>query len=280
MKIKLLLSGIFFLLISTNIFSQTSLNNYKYVIVPDKFDFLNEKNQYRINELAEFLFNKYGFTALTEGEDYPEDLTNNRCLALKSDLLKESKMFKTRLKIELKDCNDRLVYVSNYGESREKEYETAYVEAVRATFKHLEALNYAYEPNTQITSISTSTTTNQNSNNTKVVQEIKDLKEEIENLKKEKTEVIKAQEVIVSEIKEKEETKVVASNVLYAQETSNGFQLVDSSPKVVYKIKNTGLNDVFLVENKSAIIYKKEDKWIIEFYSGDSLKSEVLNIKF
>ena len=56
--------------------------------MPNKFDFLKEKNQYQLNALAEFLFEKYGFETLTEGTDYPADLTANRCLALKSDVLK------------------------------------------------------------------------------------------------------------------------------------------------------------------------------------------------
>jgi hypothetical protein len=67
---------------------------------------------------------------------------------------------------------------------------------------------------------------------------------------------------------------------LYAQEIENGFQLVDSSPKVLFKIIKTGANDVYLVEDQTAIIYKKEDKWILESSeNGNSTKKE-LSIKF
>ena len=124
MKTKLFTSIVAFFVVAS-IFAQTNLNNYKYIIVPNKFDFLKEDNQYRMNELAQFLFDKYGFTALMEGSEYPEDLTLNRCLALRSNVLKESGMFKTRLKVILKDCNDRVVFTSNTGESREKEFEAA-----------------------------------------------------------------------------------------------------------------------------------------------------------
>ena len=41
-------------------FSQTNLNNYKYVIVPKKYDFLKEEDQFRLNGLTKFLFEKYG----------------------------------------------------------------------------------------------------------------------------------------------------------------------------------------------------------------------------
>ena len=104
----------------SSISSQTNLNEYKYIIVSKKYDFLKEADQYQLNSLSKFLFNKYGFTALMEGEVYPEDLIRNRCLALKADALKNTGMFKTKLNIELTDCNDRVVYVSDVGESREK----------------------------------------------------------------------------------------------------------------------------------------------------------------
>ena len=74
--------------------------------------------------------------------------------------------------------------------------------------------------------------------------------------------------------------KEALSSVLYAQQIENGYQLVDSSPKVVYRIKNSGLNNVFLVEGKNAIVYKKGDSWVLEYYSENNLKQEALNIKF
>jgi hypothetical protein len=295
MKIKLLLSGIFFLMISYA-FSQTNLNDYKYIIVPDKFDFLKEKNQYQINGLAHFLFGKYGFNAIKEGGDYPEDLRRNGCLALKSDVLKEQGMFKTKLKVELKDCNGRVVYVAPIGESSEKEFKNAYNFALRNAFENLKDLNYSYKPNESITSLTikpVATNTSQTVAKNEVSKEIQELKAEIENLKKEKTKEEK--EVLVVTPKQKTVLEIplqkniepanpikekVTSNVLYAQPVSNGFQLVDSSPKVVYKIKKTGLDDVFLIEGKSALIYKKDDDWVIEYYANDSLKTDVLNIKF
>ena len=67
---------------------------------------------------------------------------------------------------------------------------------------------------------------------------------------------------------------------MYAQAVDNGFQLVDSSPKVVYRIKNTSMDNVFLVEGKNATLYKKDNQWVMEYYENDILKQDVLNIKF
>ena len=103
-------------------FSQTNLNNYKYVIVPKKYDFLKEEDQYRLNGLTKFLFEKYGFLTLMEGDDYPDDLLKNKCLALNSNVINDSGIFKTKLKIELEDCTDKVVFTSVFGETRESPY--------------------------------------------------------------------------------------------------------------------------------------------------------------
>ena len=72
----------------------------------------------------------------------------------------------------------------------------------------------------------------------------------------------------------------VKSNILFAQPITNGYQLVDGTPKVIYKIKKTGMFNVFLVEGKQAIIYQLDANWIIEYYEQEQLKTQLLNIKF
>ncbi|WP_158845042.1 hypothetical protein [Algibacter sp. L1A34] len=275
------LTTIFACLFIASAFSQTELDNYKYIIVSKKFDFLKSANQYQLNDLSKFLLNKYGFQALIEGDAYPEDLSRNRCLALDADVQKEPGMFKTKLKVELTNCNDKIVYTSKIGESREKEYKKSYTEAIRDAFSSFETLGYKYMPKAGALSASEPnvTVTPATSN------EIEKLKEEIKTLKEEKVvEVVETKEVLVeTPIAITEQvaiTEVSASGVLYAQAIKNGFQLVDSSPKVLYRMYNTQLSDVFLVENKSAIIFKKDNKWFIEHHENGSLKLNLLNIKF
>jgi hypothetical protein len=279
-------------LIVTTVFSQANLNDYKYVIVSKKYDFLKEADQYQINSLSKFLFNKYGFQALMEGENYPQDLIQNRCLALKSDLLKDSGIFKTKLIIELTDCNDQVIYTSPEGESREKEYKQAYTEATRNAFKHLELLNYKYVPNENTVAESTPVS----GANKEVTQEIQKLKGEIQTLKEEQkrevvevkkptaVSIVKKSEPKNQEVKQvvvaKKEIAEVSSDILYAQVTENGFQLVDNTPKVVCRISETGVKNVYLVENESAIIYKQNDEWIYEAITKGVIKQKKLNIKF
>ena len=44
------------LFIGLSIHAQSNLNQYKYVIVPKKYEFLKEANQYQMNALTKFLF--------------------------------------------------------------------------------------------------------------------------------------------------------------------------------------------------------------------------------
>ncbi len=291
MKTKLLFT-VLTCFIVTVLFSQSNLNHYKYVIVPKKYDFLKEENQYQLNALTKFLFDKYGFETVMEGEDYPGDMITNRCLALKSDVIKDSGLFKTKLNVVLKDCNDRVVYTSPLGESREKEYAKAYNEALRNAFESFETIGYKYDPKTSPVASNT-VPPPPKAEKKAVSQEIEALKAEIETLKKEKqTEVVEVtpmdnapevdpvEEGSADEKWATEPDPEPMENRLYAQAIDNGFQLVDSAPKVIYRLVRTGLTNVFLVEGLSAVVYKDGNRWVIEQHSEGTTIKEPLNIKF
>ncbi|WAC03601.1 hypothetical protein N7U66_09090 [Lacinutrix neustonica] len=138
-------TALFFITFSM-LFAQNDLNEYKYIIVPTKFEFQNNESQYNLNAQLKFLFEKNNFNTLMSSEALPEDLINNGCLSLKANLIDESNLFKTRIKIQLKNCRDEVVYTSNQGMSREKAYKKAYQEAIRSAFESIKTLNYKYVP--------------------------------------------------------------------------------------------------------------------------------------
>ncbi|GAA4280830.1 hypothetical protein [Gaetbulibacter aestuarii] len=255
-------------IIGFNALAQTSLNDYKYVIVPKKYEFLKEPNQYQINALSKFLFKKYGFDAYMEGEQLPEDLQKNRCLALNSDLVEDSGLFKTKLNLVLKNCDGVEVYKGPEGESREKDFKRAFTEATRNAFKPLELLNYSYQPKTDMVA---------ESKQSQDKPEIKKPEAEMltEAPKKKQNEVI-----VVATPQVPTAISNTSSETLYAQEITNGYQLVDRSPKVVYRMFNTQVADVYLVENRSAVIYKTNGQWIYEALENGVVSQKVLNIKF
>ncbi|WP_062062091.1 hypothetical protein [Aquimarina longa] len=124
--------------------AQGSINDYKYIVVPKNYSFLKGDDMYQLNSLTNFLFNKYGFEAYMQGNEYPKDLKDNGCKALRADLKRKSSMFVTKLTLDLIDCNGTIIYTSEEGKSREKEFKKAYHEALRDLFKSVKTLNYKY----------------------------------------------------------------------------------------------------------------------------------------
>ena len=270
MKTRIVLVILMVLMVS-GLYSQSNLNEYKYVIVLNKYDFLKSENQYNLNALTEFLFKKYGFTAIMEGETYPKDLESNGCLALRSDVKKDKGLFKTKLSVVLKNCKNQIVYTSKIGESREKNFKTGYHLALRDAFTSFESINYNFKPNFTIVS-------EVSINNTEIesAAQMEKLKAEIVALKKvqkksenkpakKDKELKKAstEKSSINESKIKEQIKELTPNLLYAQPIGKGFQIVDSTPKVIMVLLETHVSNTYVVKNGNAIVYKQDGFWYI-----------------
>lgn len=135
-----------FLIFSFSVlFAQKNINSYKYILVPKQFEFQKSADQYQLNSLTKFLFEKSGFKALFSDENFPADLAGNSCLGLKAKVNNASGMFSTKMNLELTDCYNQVVFATKEGKSKEKDYKTAYHEALRMAFADIENLKYAYD---------------------------------------------------------------------------------------------------------------------------------------
>jgi hypothetical protein len=225
-------------------FSQ-SVNEYKYALVPSKFSFLNEVDQYKLNTLTKLLMGKYGFVAFLDNEILPDEVLNNNCNKVYVDVVKSGGVFTTKLSIVLKDCKNNVLFTTAEGKSREKEFKIAYNEALRDAFKSFEILKYKYSP--------------------------KDSLPVITNAENQKNQVVL-----------KNESMQENKKMLFAQPISNGFQLIDASPKVIIKIFKTSLPTTFLAtkEQVQGVLIQKDNQWVFEYYQNATLISELINVKF
>ena len=105
------------LLSFSSIQAQAKLSDYKYVIVEKQFHFQNEANEYDLNRLVKYLFEKHGFNPVLEGEPLPDDLISNYCLALSSEI-KVKGTLRTKATVTLTDCQNNTIYVSPEGITR------------------------------------------------------------------------------------------------------------------------------------------------------------------
>ncbi|WP_316752923.1 hypothetical protein [Pedobacter gandavensis] len=233
---------ILFLFISFSGSAQT-LANYKYVVVPEKFPFFKTANLYGLNDLAKFLVEQKGFTPYFDNAELPAEIANNKCKALNLEILERKTMFTTNLTVVLKDCQGNILFKSKEGKSREKEYKTSYNFALRDAFTSLDTLTFV--PGTIPTTIQTPQQT----------------------------------PVAIAPVKSE---LVVAAGTLYAQPIANGFQLINTEPKVMLTLLATTVPDYFIASNATAhgIVFKKNGEWQFEYYQGNKLVTEQLLIKF
>ena len=124
---------------------QNTISSYKYVLVPEKFDFLRENNQYGLNTTTKFLLEQKGFAAFVANEQLPPALAINKCIALKAEVVQKKGLFVTNLTLVLKDCQGNIVFKSKEGKSREKEFQVAYEEALKNAFLSLNDEPYKYD---------------------------------------------------------------------------------------------------------------------------------------
>jgi hypothetical protein len=251
---------VLFLFLYISGYSQKTINNYKYVIVPERFNFLKQNDQYSVNSLTKALLENKGFTVYFDNTELPAEVANNKCQALMADVLEKSGMFTTSLTLLLKDCQGNTIFKSKEGKSREKEFGVAYSMALRDAFTSLDQISYTYTvaanepvPPTKTTpAVSVAPI-----QSTAIVAT---------------TLPVKSTEAITNE----------PLGTLYAQAIANGYQLIDTTPKIVLTLLKTSVENYFIASNASAsgIVLKKDENWVFEYYKDGKLVSQKLQVKF
>ena len=308
----------------TTFVGSAQLNDYKYMIVPKKFDGFKNENQYQTSTVVKFLFERNGFTAVY-ADNLPLDLTKDRCLGLTVGFVDKSSMFTTKTILELKDCTGEVVFKTNEGRSKKKEYKASYNEALSQSFDSFASLNYSYEPKVveieqsepeQEEPVTVSFKNDVKTVNdtlmidkkddamvdqiaTKEVQYYKDNRPVESNIKKgastaekkmveqkatKEEQSFKSMEPVASEIRKASDISAAKTivGVLYAQEIPNGYQLVDSTPKIQLKIFKSSMPNVYIAkaDDKDGVVYTSDGKWFFEHYEVDQVIREELEIKF
>lgn len=236
--------------ICTSVFAQEEINDYKYILIPKIFEFQKSKDQYKLNSLTKFLFNKYGYQAYFADEELPKELKSNRCLALTTDVNDEKgNLFKTKVEIILKDCFGETVIKSMIGESRLKKFDKAYAEAVRKAFTTFKNLDYEYTPISETTKIGT-----------------------------EKKSIVVANKTNATDNAHLKTLN--AKKYYFAVPTKDGYNIVDTENQLLMVLLPTPKKAVFLVKGRDAIIYNLHNQWIF-YEKGDGFKLEKnIELKF
>lgn len=111
------------------------------VIVPKRFEFQKKENQHRINSLVAHLLEKNGYQPLWEDKLHEMNI-ENPCENLRIKVLNKSSILTTKVNFELIDCKNQVVFTSEEGKSREKDFTKSYGEALRNAFGSLKKFSY------------------------------------------------------------------------------------------------------------------------------------------
>jgi hypothetical protein len=252
-----------FLFVSYSGYTQNTINNYKYVVVPEKFSFLKQNDQYLLNSLTKALLQEKGFTVYFDNTELPAEVANNKCRALSADLLEKSGMFTTSLTLLLKDCQGNIVFKSKEGKSREKDYKAAYDMALRDAFT---SVSYTYNGSVNEPAQPIATTTASSAPETPAPTTTSTVP-------------------VKSPVAATKTTEAVANQqagTLYAQAITNGYQLIDTTPKIVLTLLKSSAENYFIASSATAngIVLKKGEDWFFEYYKDGKLISEKLLVKF
>ena len=73
-----------------------------------------------------------------------------------------------------------------------------------------------------------------------------------------------------------------SKGMLYAQEIPNGYKVVDSKSKILLKLYECSIPNVYLVkgEGKDGVVYSMNEQWFFEYYKNSKFITEELKIKF
>lgn len=232
---------------------EVNFDNYKYIVVSDKFHFVKTIDGFQTSSLTKFLLEKKGFQVFLSSDNFPEDLVQNKCLALFADVKDDSDFLTTKSIIELNDCRGKNLYISKSGKSKVKDFKKAYQESIRNAFNSMNDFEYSYQPKEK--SI--------------ILLEIK--KEVIDRVFPKTDTIIQYNEQFIS---------VPTIEDLIAQPITHGFQLVNSTFEKLYVILRTSVNEVFILKDKNGFVYRNGNIWYIEYYENERLIKKQTQIKF
>lgn len=236
--------------------AQSSLNDYNMAIIPVRFDFQKQDNQHRINSTIKSFLQQKGFEVYLTSDDLPEGFMDYNCNKVFIGMKEQSNMFYTKLQVEFKDCKNNVLYVTDLGESREKNIAKSYNEALLATLKTFTRANYKYSGKTYF--------------DEEADEKIKS--RDVENVSQEVTKVIKS---------EKEVTYEKVGKPVKQENNQSSIKVINKTNQkelVLYKTSNP--NIYFANYNGiNGIVMSKENVWFFEYTDGDKTISEKLDIK-
>jgi len=259
--------------------AQAQLDNYKYIVVPKRFETFKDVNQYQTSTLVKFLLTKYAFDPIYD-DAIPEELFLNKCLGLNTQLEDNSSYLQTVVAIVFYDCRGQEIFRTQEGRSKNKEFKEAFSEAIQEAMRTMALLSHNYQGSEEET-----------------VEEpvVAQAPDPVETIPEPETVIAPTEPAVVAVIMEEaaepsveEETESEASEatkpeITYWEQTAsnNGFILTHPVKEVTWAILKTSTAEVFMAisTTRQGVAFKQQKGWRLEYYLGDLLKVEEIQLE-
>ncbi|EKT4500288.1 hypothetical protein [Flavobacterium psychrophilum] len=246
-----------FALISSVTYSQSSLNDYEMAIIPSKFEFQKEDNQYRISSTIKAFLKQKGFEAYVSTDVLPEGFLDYNCNKIFVNVLEENTLFSTRIKIEFKNCKQLVLFTTDLGESREKELGKGYNQALLLALKSFDKSRYKFSGKTYY--------------DEEAQEKIKS--RDVHSISSEVTKITKSEKGVTYEKVTKQDALVTSEVFVKVVNQANQQELL------LYKTSREG---IYLCNQngKNGVVFAKDEVWFFEYLENGKLISEKLDVNF
>ena len=249
-----------FLFFTTTFFAgaqNQDLNDYKYIVVDNQYEFQSEANEYRFNELIVFEFKKRNFNAFRNLEILPEDMNRGVCNALQLKI-DESGSLSRNLILRLVNCAGDTVFTTKKGVGRTKSNDKAYFEALRDAMTSFDDVNYEY-------------TAIQRELNEVSSVPVKEVKKPTQNsLITNVVPVVapKFEENVVDDVASSSEYEFVSNDGYALMKSAKGFLIFDNNLPIGVALKKN--NNAYLVHTSTfaGVGYMKGNTFVIEYINN------------
>jgi len=114
-------------LFSINLVAQQN----KVIIISNKYEFQKEKNTYNINTMLKAILVSNNYQVFFDDEELPFEIAQNKCNALTGVLIDNSNLLVRKIKFQIRDCQNNLLYETAEVKTREKDIQNAYIETIK-----------------------------------------------------------------------------------------------------------------------------------------------------
>jgi hypothetical protein len=103
----------------------------KAIIISNKYEFQKEKNTYNINSMLKAILVSNNYQVFFDDEELPFDIAQNKCNALIGVLIDNSNLLVRKIKFQIRDCQNNLLFETAEVKTREKDIQNAYIETIK-----------------------------------------------------------------------------------------------------------------------------------------------------